>query len=91
MRVDRRACLGNGAPSENAKQATASKAVQCNRWSDFMIQFFRLAGGGGRKHLAGSFSDIIFVPPEMSVRDRLDTTTVIPPAPTPQISPVMMK
>ena len=41
MRVDRRACLGNGAPSENAKQATASKAVQCNQWSDFMIQFFR--------------------------------------------------
>jgi hypothetical protein len=76
MRVDRRACLGNGAPSENAKQVTASKAVQCNQWSDFMIQFFRLAGGGGRKHhLAGSFSDIIFVPPEMSVRDRLDTTT----------------
>ena len=56
-----------------------------------MIQFFRLAGGGGRKHLAGSFSDIIFVPPEISVRDRLDTTTVIPPAPTPQINPVMMK
>ncbi len=46
MRVDRRACLGNGAPSESAKQATASKAVQCNRWSDFMIQFFRRAGQG---------------------------------------------
>ena len=37
MRVDRRACLGNGASSEDAKQVTASKAVQCNRWSDFMI------------------------------------------------------
>ena len=55
MRVDRRACLGNGAPSENAKQATASKAVQCNRWSDFMIQFFRpgAARAESNNYLAG--------------------------------------
>jgi hypothetical protein len=63
MRVDPKACLGNGVPSVDVKQAPASKAVQCHRCISAFMFMTSMSSIPDKKFVGHKKRDFIFGAP----------------------------